>query len=99
MVVPGPGEVQLLGYNPDLPPAPPELSSINEEAEQDLRNSPVTNEELNIPVTESDPNGLTVNSYLVTLTFVVKAIDPVRAQISAGDQGPPMSSSAQLVDE
>lgn len=95
MVAPGPGEVQLIGYDPNQPPAP------NERHEIPIDDSPITDEELNIPISteEMNTNGLSINSYLVTLTFVVKATDPVRAQISAGDQGPPMSSSAQLVDE
>lgn len=90
--------IQLEGYDPNLPSAD-SSGNLNPTLNPDpvIENFKEAVERGNFDediYRSNEPSKL----YLVTLTFVVRAPDPVRAVINAGEDGPPNSISAQEVE-
>lgn len=87
MVTPGPGEIQLIDYDPNLASQTPddEFGSPQED--------PIINTQPNNP----EP---TLNTYIVTFQVRVQATNPLHAQLRADQEGGELiNASAEMIDE
>ena len=89
MVLPGPGEVQLIGYDPNLPPASgKEPIEMYEEAQDQLDQTYQQNE-------DGEPEYM----YMVTINIQLRAKSPIHAQISAmNGEHEPVHMSAERIE-
>lgn len=94
MVMPGPGEAQLIGYDPSLPPSyEPETPVVNYAQDPNSNGSP---EMLNSDVTPPPPS----YPYIVTFQVKVMATNAIHAQLICDHEGGELiNSSAERLDE
>ena len=91
MVMPGPGEVLLIDYDPNLPPAPP-TPNIEPEEIYSQENFDKTSQQENAP---------SIQPYLVTLQFRCSSVGPTNAVITClnGDAEELLNIGAELIVE
>lgn len=97
MVIPGPGEIQLIGYDPNQPPAP---AASNNPPETNYARDPQHNGEPdNFDETSQQEDTPPIRPYLVTLQFRCNSIGPTNAVITClnGDAEELINIGAELI--
>ena len=93
MVIPGPGEIQLIGYDPNQPTAPA-ASNI-----QNVDSAPINYDTLQEVSQQTEEDISTHKPYIVTLQFRVVSVGPTNAVITClnGDAEELINIGAELI--